>query len=513
MARILGLDLGAFSVKGVVLETALRGAAVRAFAEVKNTGDLKAAVTELLSQGQLQADQLVVSVPGLSMATHPIGLPFTDPKRIESTLAFEIEEQLPFDLSEAAYDYQIASLDAGGSQLLVGVVKKEELTRLLETLRQLKLEPRIVTHPALVLQSLLSLTPPTEGAVAVVDIGHERTCVAVGRPSVGVELARTYAGGGLALTKALASEFKISQAEAQAWKDEHAALGEHVVGPDAERAAAAFIRGMQGILRELKATLKSYSARSKRPVEAVYLCGGTAKLPGLAEQLSQDLQVKVQLLELPNEAKAAMAADAPKGAQAYALALRGNASGAKAPRFNLRRGEFAFKSDFDFVSDKLGQLVTFGAVLLVLLIASGIVRNTVLERREKAVDAMLCDITNRYLGRCEKNFDLALNMLQGHDSPAASIPKRSAVSLLADFTRALPTDFPVTTDQVSVDLDRITCRLETDSSKHVEDIVAALKNEKCFREVKEGKLEKNKDGSKVQFRLDIQVECPAESSS
>ena len=44
-------------------------------------------------------------------------------------------------------------------------------------------------------------------------------------------------------------------------------------------------------------------------------------------------------------------------------------------------------------------------------------------------------------------------------------------------------------------VDRITARFETDSSKHVEDIVAALKTEKCFREVKEGKLEKNKDGT------------------
>jgi general secretion pathway protein L len=47
----------------------------------------------------------------------------------------------------------------------------------------------------------------------------------------------------------------------------------------------------------------------------------------------------------------------------------------------------------------------------------------------------------------------------------------------------------------------------------VEDIVTALKGYKCFKEVSEGKLEKNKDGSKVQFRLDIQIECPEEGST
>ena len=37
------------------------------------------------------------------------------------------------------------------------------------------------------------------------------------------------------------------------------------------------------------------SVRSKRTIETVYLCGGTAKLPGLCEQLSHDLGVPVKL--------------------------------------------------------------------------------------------------------------------------------------------------------------------------------------------------------------------------
>jgi general secretion pathway protein L len=514
MARILGLDLGSFSVKAALLETSLRGAAVKGWAEVKvNNGDLKSAVTELFEKNAFNADQLVVSMPGLSIATHPITLPFSDPKRIESTLAFEVEDELPFDLSEAVYDYQVASTDKEGSRLVVGVVKKEELAKVLATLKELKLEPRIVTHPGLAAQSLLASLPPSDSAVALVDVGHERTCVSVGRPGVGIELARTFAGGGVYLTRALAQEFKIAAPEAQVWKDEHAALGEYAVGPDAERADGAFVRGLQPVLRELKATLKSYSARTRRSVDAVYLMGGSAKLPGLSERLRGDLGIDVKPLELPNEVKAALGGPAPHAAQAYALALRGNASGAKAQRFNLRRGEFAFKSDLDFVGEKLGQLVTFGAVLLVLLIASSIVRNTVLERREKAIDAQLCDITQRYLVRCEKNFDIAINMLQGKESVAANIPKKSAVNFLSELTAHLPPDVPVTTDQIIVDMDRVSARFETDSSKHVEDIMSALKTYKCFKEVNEGKIEKSKDGTKVQFRLDIQIECPEEGQS
>jgi general secretion pathway protein L len=267
----------------------------------------------------------------------------------------------------------------------------------------------------------------------------------------------------------------------------------------------------------LRPTFKAYTARTRRPLGQVLLCGGAAKLRGLCGQLQKDLGLPVKLLELPPEARGMLASgmlavDQVEAMQACALALRGAATGAKAPRFNLRRREFAFKSDFDMMRDKAGQLVAFAAVLLVLLIASGIVRNTVLERREKQVDAVLCDVTQRILGRCEKDYARALNLLQGQESPAAGIPKRSATTLLAELTQRVPANLPVTLEQIVIDLDRISVRCEATSSKNMEDLIASLKQYQCFKEIKEGRVEKTKDGAKVNFRLDIQVECPEDAT-
>jgi general secretion pathway protein L len=283
------------------------------------------------------------------------------------------------------------------------------------------------------------------------------------------------------------------------------------VGPDAERAAGAFVRALQPVLRELRPTLKSYTAHTKRPIGQVLLCGGTAKLRGLAGQLQADLGLPVKVIELPTEARGDLRPDQVEAMQAGALALRGAATGAKASRFNLRRGEFAFQSDFDVMRDKAGQLAAFAAVLLVLLVASGIVRNTVLERREKQVDALLCSITQGILGKCEKSYETALNLLKGQESPAAGIPKRSATTLLAELTSRVPASIPVTLDQIVIDLDRVSVRCEAANSKNMEELIAALKQYKCFKEIKEGRVEKSKDGAKVTFRLDIQVECSDEA--
>jgi general secretion pathway protein L len=525
MARVLGLDLGSYSVKAVLLETTMRGFQVKAYATspVAMDGErlprLEAALQHLLASEPLFADSVVVAVPGVSMATHTLALPFNDPKKVEAALAGEVADQLPFDLDEAVYDYQANDMKTGdvkGAQVLVGVLKRSELSALLESLKKSKLEPRVVTHSGLTYQNVLNTMPPPVGdeGVAVVDLGHERISLAIGKAGGPVDFARMFMGGGLSLTKALAAEFKIPFAEAQTWKENHGAVGTEVVGPDAERAAGAFLRALQPVIRELRSSIKSYSARMKRPVTKILLCGGTAKLLGLAGQVEKDLGIPTAMVTLPPDVHGALGLNAgPEAIQAWALALRGQATGAKAPRFNLRRGEFAFKSDFDFAKDKLGQIGAFAIVLLVLLIGSGLARNTILERREKMVDQILCDVTTRILGKCEKNFDIALNLLEGKESPAAGVPKRTAVSLLAEVSQRIPADSPVTIERVTVDLDRVELVCQAPSVKQMEDVIAALKTYKCFQEISEGKVEKSKDGTKVGFRLDVKVECPDESAA
>ena len=559
MARILGLDIGSHSVKAVLFDATMRGAQAKATASVRRAAEgdkadtLKAAIRELFEKHPMQWDQVVVALPGPTLATHIISLPFSDPRRVEQALPFEVESQLPFDLDEVVFDYQPtqpsvagAKGSAGGkSDQIVGVIRKDDLRALLGHLAEVNVDPRIVTHPALAYQNVMPLLgsagqggagaqgprPSAEDAqtavtditslnanpaIAVVDMGHERTSVCIGHGGAGgsAEFARTFSGGGRDLTRALATEFQIPFAEAESWKEAHGAMASQIVGPDAERAAAAFVRGLQPLLRELRQTFKSYTARSRQQVGRIYLCGGTAKLAGLEEQLAKDLGLPVERLPLPTELTAQSGPDYPyELAQPYVLALRGGSGGAKAPRFNVRRGEFSFKGQYDYARERIGRLAAFAATLLVLLIVSGVVRNTLLSEREQALHDQLCETTNRVIGRCERNFDLAMNMLQGAESPASAVPKVSAVELLAELTQRIPADSNVIIEQVDVGLDRITLRAETDSTRQVDQVTAALKGYRCFQEVQQRRVERTRDGAKVLFGLEIQVACPEDAAA
>jgi len=83
----------------------------------------------------------------------------------------------------------------------------------------------------------------------------------------------------------------------------------------------------------------------------------------------------------------------------------------------------------------------------------------------------------------------------------------SATRLLAEVAQRVPPEMTVNFGQMVFELDRITLRGETDSTRSIDKLVAALKGYRCFREVKEGKVERAKDSSRVSFTLDVQVDC------
>ena len=181
--------------------------------------------------------------------------------------------------------------------------------------------------------------------VAVVDVGHRRTSVAVGRPAEGLVFARTFAGGGRDLTRALAAEFQVGLAEAEAWKERDGSLLAGG-GPEHDRARTALLRALAPIVREVRASLKASSSREHQPARLL-VAGGSARLPGLPEHLGTELGVPADRALLPAVATPVIGpVDQPRACQAYALALRG-AAASRGPRFNLRQGEFAFRGHFE----------------------------------------------------------------------------------------------------------------------------------------------------------------------
>ena len=485
MHRIVGLDVGVDRVRVVALESGFRGFSLLEARSVPlpdggTPGErLKAALSQLPRSPD---DTIAVALPGTQVASHVVTLPFTDARRIEQVLPAEVEGAIPFDLDEVVWDHAVLSQANGRTEVLVGVVRKSALQQTLAQLSEAGIDPRVVTFAPLALampaeRGMVArdgVRPDSGAAEAVLDAGPDRAdfCLLEGDRPV---LARS-----------------VSSAGRAAWE-----------------AARTDERSLDRLLAPMARDVKiSLRMRGKAAAVArVLIAGDLATLPEAAAKLSAQLGVPVEPIELKGQA-----AQVTDGSGAdYALAL-GLALRAQQPRgrLNFRKGEFAFTRDLSQVRGHLAKLGIAAAVLLVLGIVLGIARVASLSRQERDYDDALCAATRKTVGTCMTDYRQAVAALSGGRSKAAGIPRVSAADVLAELLAHLPDDAMPTLEDVDLNTTSIRLRGTADSFGKVDQILAALKKDRCFGEIKQPRTEKQRESEKVLFSIDFAYTCSGE---
>ncbi len=514
--RILGLDLGSRQVKAVLLETTLRGFAVAASAEApvpeateggQSLRDRQmAAARELLAARGWSFESAVATVPGVAAASHLVTLPFSDARRIEQTVQYEVEAAIPFSLDQVSWDWQALDLQPGRSDLFIGVVRKEELAGLLAGLATAGVDPAVVVPAAPTLAALWAAGAVVDPFAApdaelAVDVGWERThacVVSEGR----CLFARTFAGGAAPLLRSVARDLGLPENEASAF----VASGGAAIGntPGTEQAVR---RAVVPLVRELRATLRAFDARpSRRPVRQVRLAGGSSAFPGLREGLARDLGTPVEPLRLTDAIADRLGGEgAARLALPLALALRGWL-GPRFQRLNLRRGEFASTRNFRDTRTKVTRLAVYGGLVLLLALVGSGVKVVALGRQEKLLDQSLCDVTQKVVGKCFDDFTIAESVLRGRGTVGASIPRVSATGVLAELAARTP-PVPLKFDLVEITQDKLHLRGTTSAAENVDRIVSSLRSSRCFADARSGGARRRGSEVKFEFTIDADVTC------
>ncbi len=510
--RILGIDLGASSVKVAEVRSSFRAtevvglwqARVQAAGATPTLAEQVAALMGLLP-ASTRADVVVVSVPGTGAATHRLSFPFADTRRLEQTLGFEVEGQIPFDLSEVVYDYEIVrqstAKGSASTDVLVGVARRTAITELVTALLPAGLDPRIITLPSLGLQSL-PLPETGEGGDAILDVGHARLSLLVleaGRPSA----ARVFDGGGRALTAALARARHLDLDAAEALKHETS-----LVSGDPELQQV-LTRTLLPAIRDLRQSLRQVESLSKVPVQRLWLTGGGAALQGLDELLGRELGVPARRLPVAYPPAAGVSPDdAAVGALALGLALRGHAT-TRGPRFNFRRGELGFQGDFARMRGRILRTAALAAALAMCFAVRAYAELYLLGKRERRVEDAICAQTKQTVQKCVKDPTVAKSLLSAAGGTGETvIPEQTAVQLLAEVTSRLGIE-GMRVHELDVGLEQIQLRGAADSFETVDKVVSALKSYRCFPDVQRGRVQKSRDLSEIEFTLSVRNECSA----
>ncbi|HEY2903575.1 MAG TPA: pilus assembly protein PilM [Polyangia bacterium] len=534
---ICGIDLGTFSVKFVLLEVSFRATRLRGLMETavppgeaplieRQARAVRAGLAEIAGEATPY-----LAIPGDQLSIRLLELPFTEARKIDQVVGYELEGQIVHALEDVVYDHLVVSSTDASSTVLAVAAKRDDVGNIIAALEAEGAHPRALFAGPVVYRQLGRKA--VEGAdagpcEAILDVGHARTNICIMRDGR-VLAARTIMRGGSHLTSAIAQAFGSDQDRAEQAKrgEAHLITPEHPARTPLETRLDGVLRdALAPLVRDIRQTLASFRATSKGVVDAILLTGGTGRLRGLPEFFEAELGTPTrilavkELLEAPAANPAALApvegdddvmveeaVESSSYALAAALALAGS-RGAK--EIDLRRGPFVYRASFSILRQKAVHLAGLFAALIIAggIDVSAALSNLGAERKE--LDKQLKTATQELFGQPRDDAEAVTQLLRkGFREELAPIPKATAFDLLDQMSRKMPSGEKIKLDIMELDIrpKKTFIKGTVDSASAVDDITAKLKEVDCFEEVTKGAITEISGGGK-QFSLNVTSKCP-----
>lgn len=556
--RILGIDLGTYSVKVSWYEASLRKANVLHYSELalsqsppptiaapdltseaaapsptraqpEQNAPAAAAGSSVVSREQLhvlkrllstqhfEADLVIMALPGDLASIRYLSFPFSDPRKISPVVGYELEGQIPMEIDEMVYDHLILPAHSGSSgerqtRVMVAAAQKERVSRMLQSTQSIGVNPQVITVPGLSYGYLAQDQESSETLMLVLDVGHRQTQLCLlrgGRPV----FVRTLSRGGYHITQALTASHGISFSEAEQLKHMHAFLTEsaEIMAEPVQRIVSSVRQAMRPWNIGLRQSLAAARTDLGQEIDRVVMCGGGSQLKGLDRHVAGLLGLP--LASVKNVPFELTDGRGPQAVEVLGLCRLG--ADRRKDSVNLRQGELAAELSRSIFKEKA---LTFTAALVIalgLLVVNGWVKLRVLRKEQAMLDRELERQTERVLAKSIADPETALRRIKALRKKIGSgvlpVPKASAFAVLSEISRKAPPNKQITLDVKKLDIKsrKVVLKGTTASAGEVEKLANVLKEIKCFEKVEPGvTTEVGRDEEKKsEFTITIESNC------
>ena len=254
-----------------------------------------AEVTRALTESHgIRARKVITAVPGPAVIIKRVTLPAQSPRELENTILFEAGNFIPEDLENVNLDYQVTDyLDDGKRmEVLLVAAKKDIVASYAETVRAAGLTPVVIDVDYFALENMFETNyePAPDRVIALVNIGARYSSINILKGG-----RSTFTGdvpvGGRDISEALMRDLSVSAEDAEVLK-----TGTGIANVSAEQATAVSGSAAGALIEEIHHALSFFwTAATDETIDALYLSGGVARMPGLAEQLSERVQAPVEI--------------------------------------------------------------------------------------------------------------------------------------------------------------------------------------------------------------------------
>ena len=299
----IGLDIGSGFVKVVevdhsgdqpeVVRVAMRPLLPDAIVEgeIMDYGLVSEAVRGLFQDMDLKNPEVVTAIGGHDVIIKKIEMDRMKEADAREVIRWEAEQHVPFDIKSVELDFQILEPEGQGAlmQVLLVAAKRELVENKVGLLQDAGVNPVIIDIDAFALYNAFQHNYPeqSQGIIGLVNVGHETTNVNILENGVPI-LTRDIPFGSRRIREDLQRERGLTaeQAEDVVQARETVHELERFVESSADEIAVGIERASAFLM----------TREDGDSVGRIFLSGGGARIPGMAETLGKRMGVPTQLV-------------------------------------------------------------------------------------------------------------------------------------------------------------------------------------------------------------------------
>ena len=301
--KVVGLDIGSNAIKLLELKGNKKGYQLKNVGEailprhsivnkvISKPDEIAETLSTLIDDLRIKTKNVAISMSGHSVIIKKVSLPSMSDSELKESIPWELEQYIPQSIQDVNYDYQVipGETPEGNIDVLIVAAKKDVTSSYISIVKEVGLNPVVVDVDVFALENMYEINyKESEGLLALVNIGASVTNINILKDGLSI-FTRDITVGGNQFTDWIIKELDIEYEEAESMKLSQLS-GES--NPQLERISHDFTDLVCG---EIKRTLDFFSSTLwKGKIEAIMIGGGSSKVPGLKEVLSDMTESSVE---------------------------------------------------------------------------------------------------------------------------------------------------------------------------------------------------------------------------
>ena len=411
----VGIDIGGASVKLAEIQATSKSFSITRFQEFPLSNDpnkdKKIEILDILRQiagaYDRESTRFIMAMPQQHVALRFRHFPFKERFKILRSIAFELEDDIPFSQDDAIFDAKITRYIANSADVIAVACPKIYIKELIQLAHEAGLDPDFMTIEGLALgnllenwqnpppqQPVLSPTPEARPADMILDIGHLRSVLVISSEG-SLITTRNIDWGGKHIADAVAQKYGLHYLEALKELQKKAFILLSAEGATRDQVIFSDVikQALEPLAQEVKFTLLELTTSRNLRIHKAHLCGGTSQIKNLGPFLTQKWEVPTNRLKhfalYPNINIENTTTAEALSATAIGIAIEG-LKRPRNPAINLLKGEFAQQAEsFKLFMDRWGYTSKLLAVAFCCLLVYGFLRESfAVDMAAKALDVL-----------------------------------------------------------------------------------------------------------------------------